>query len=166
MCYLWVIYASNLADEWYYLNSTLIIITWLDALCNLCKPAGTRRWNNAGWMLTHRLRRWLNIQPTLFQRLVPDGSDHGVLCCKTVIDITQPNEWMNGEWGFRPPLCTYRLNWDRIKCWGWLNDTALQDSKFGSKAEDATPPPPPSRRLPTILNLYDLAGKKNTSFET
>ena len=24
-------------------------------------------------MLAHRLRRWLNIQPTLFQRRVPDG---------------------------------------------------------------------------------------------
>ena len=37
-------------------------------------PAGKRHWNNVGWMLAHRLRRWPNIQPTLFQRLVPAGS--------------------------------------------------------------------------------------------
>ena len=36
-------------------------------------PADTRRWNNVGWMLGQRRRRWANIQPTLFQRLVPAG---------------------------------------------------------------------------------------------
>ena len=39
------------------------------------------------------------------------------------------------ESGFRPPLCTYRLNWARRTSWGWWddwNDTVLQtqDSKF------------------------------------
>ena len=39
------------------------------------------------------------------------------------------------EWGFRPPLYTYRLNWARRTSWGWWeewDDTALQtqDSKF------------------------------------
>ena len=39
------------------------------------------------------------------------------------------------EWGFKPPLCTYRLNWARRTSWGWWDewdDTALQtrDSKF------------------------------------
>ena len=54
------------------------------------------------------------------------------------------------EWnqsGFRPPLCTYRLNWARRTSWGWwddCDDTVLQtqDSKFE---------PSRSRRLPTIL---------------
>ena len=59
------------------------------------------------------------------------------------------------ESGFRPPLCTYRLNWARRTSWGWWDDwddTVLQtqDSKFEpwrSEAEHATSR---SRRLPTI----------------
>ena len=62
------------------------------------------------------------------------------------------------ESGFRPPLCTYRLNWARRTSWGWWNDwddTVLQtqDSKFEpwrSEAEHATSR---SRRLPTILTF-------------
>ena len=60
------------------------------------------------------------------------------------------------ESGFRPPLCTYRLNWARRTSWGWWDDwddTVLQtqDSKFEpwrSEAEHATSR---SRRLLTIL---------------
>ena len=60
--------------------------------------------------------------------------------------------------GFRPPLCTYRLNWARRTSWGWWDDwddTILQtqDSKFEpwrSEAEHATSR---SRRLPTILTF-------------
>ena len=59
------------------------------------------------------------------------------------------------ESGFRPPLCTCRLNWAKITSWGWWDDwddTLLQtqDSKFEpwrSEAEHATYR---SRRLPTI----------------
>ena len=62
------------------------------------------------------------------------------------------------ESGFRPPLCTYRLNWVRRTSWGWWDDwddTVLQtqDSKFEpwrSEAEHATSR---SRRLPTILTF-------------
>ena len=62
------------------------------------------------------------------------------------------------ESGFRPPLCTYRLNWARRTSWGWWDDwddTVLQtqDSKFDpwrSEAEHATSR---SRRLPTILTF-------------
>ena len=72
------------------------------------------------------------------------------------------------ESGFRPLLCTYRLTWARRTCWGWWdewNDTALQtqDSKFEpwwSEAEHATSR---SRRLPTIMNLYEWA-RKNLFF--
>ena len=57
------------------------------------------------------------------------------------------------ESGYRPPLCTYRLNWARRTSWGWWDDwddTVLQtqDSKFEpwrSEAENATSR---SRRLP------------------
>ena len=62
------------------------------------------------------------------------------------------------ESGFRPPLCTYGLNWARRTSWGWWDDwddTVLQtqDSKFEpwrSEAEHATSQ---SRRLPTILTF-------------
>ena len=62
------------------------------------------------------------------------------------------------ESGFRPPLCTYRLNWARRASWGWWDDwddTVLQtqDSKFEpwrSEGEHATSR---SRRLPTILTF-------------
>ena len=62
------------------------------------------------------------------------------------------------ESGFRPPLCTYRLNWARRTSWGWWDDWddtvfQTQDSKFvpwRSEAEHATSR---SRRLPTILTF-------------
>ena len=66
------------------------------------------------------------------------------------------NKW--NESGFRPLLCTYRLNWARRTSWGWWDDwddTVLQkqDSKFvpwRSEAEHATSR---SRRLATILTF-------------
>ena len=68
------------------------------------------------------------------------------------------------ELGFRPPLCTYRLNWARRTSWGWWDDwddTVLQtqDSKFEpwrSEAERATSR---SRRLPTILTFTRRWGR-------
>ena len=70
------------------------------------------------------------------------------------------------ESGFRPPLCTYRLNWARRISWGWWDDwddTVLQtqDSKFEpwrSEAEHATSR---SRRLPTILTFTRGWGRNN-----
>ena len=70
------------------------------------------------------------------------------------------------ESGFRPPLCTYRLNWARRTSWGWWDDwydTVLQtqDSKFEpwrSEAEHATSR---SRRLPTILTFTREWGRNN-----
>ena len=79
--------------------------------------------------------------------------------CK-ISDLTfrwsEKKKW--NESGFRPPLCTYRLNWARRTSWGWWDDwddTVLQtqDSKFEpwrSEAEHATSR---SRRLPTILTF-------------
>ena len=70
----------------------------------------------------------------------------------------RPAQMKWNESGFRPPLCTYRLNWARRTSWGWWDDwddTVLQtqDSKFKpwrSEAEHATSR---SRRLPTILTF-------------
>ena len=75
---------------------------------------------------------------------------------KTHKSHTNCRKW--NESGFRPPLCTYRLNWARRTSWGWWDDwddTVLQtqDSKFEpwrSEAEHATSR---SRRLPTILTF-------------
>ena len=62
------------------------------------------------------------------------------------------------ESGFRPPLCTYRLNWARGISWGWWNDwddTVLQtqDSKFEPWWSEAEHAISRSRRLPTILTF-------------
>ena len=62
------------------------------------------------------------------------------------------------ESGFRPPLCTYRLNWARTTSWGWWDewdDTVLQtqDSKFEPWRFDAEHATSRSRRLPTILSF-------------
>ena len=73
-------------------------------------------------------------------------------------DLRLSKEAKWNESGFRPPLCTYRLNWARRTSWGWWDDwddTVLQtqDSKFEpwrSEAEHATSR---SRRLPTILTF-------------
>ena len=78
--------------------------------------------------------------------------------------LTWPSKW--NESGFRPPLCTYRLNWARRTSWGWWDDwddTVLQtqDSKFEpwrSEAEHATSR---SRRLPTILTFTRGWGRNN-----
>ena len=75
---------------------------------------------------------WMKIHGHAFKRQinhVPDGN---------------LSKW--NESGFRPPLCTYRLNWARRTPWGWWDDwddTVLQtqDSKFApwrSEAEHAT----------------------------
>ena len=66
--------------------------------------------------------------------------------------------------GFRPLLCTYRINWARRTSRGWWDDwddTVLQtqDSKFEpwrSEAEHATSR---SRRLPTILTFTRRWGR-------
>ena len=72
------------------------------------------------------------------------------------------NEWPNEQiYDFRLHLFIYRLNWVR-RIWGWRDewyDTVLwtQDSKFKPWWSQYYPR---SRRLPTILNLYEWAKKK------
>ena len=70
------------------------------------------------------------------------------------------------ESGFRPPLCTYRLNWARRTSWGWWDDwddTVLQtqDSKFEPWRSEAKHATSRSRRLPTILTFTRGWGKNN-----
>ena len=83
--------------------------------------------------------------------------------------ITRRDEMKWNESGFRPPLCTYRLNWARRTSWGWWDDWddtvfQTQDSKFKpwrSEAEHATSR---SRRLPTILTFTRGWGRNIFSF--
>ena len=75
-----------------------------------------------------------------------------------------PDKKKWNESGFRPSLCTYRLNWARRTSWGWWDDwddTVLQtqDSKFKpwrSEVEHATSR---SRRLHTILTFTRVWGR-------
>ena len=76
---------------------------------------------------------------------------HLMICHLILVD-----KW--NESGFRPPLCTYRLNWARRTSWGWWDewdDTFLQtqDSKFEPWRSEAEPATSRSRRLPTILTF-------------
>ena len=62
------------------------------------------------------------------------------------------------ESGFRPPLCTYRLNWARRTSWGWWDDwddTVLQtqNSKFEPWRFEAEHATSRSWRLPTVLTF-------------
>ena len=73
----------------------------------------------------------------------------------------------NGS-GFRPLLCTYRLNWARRTSWGWWDewdDTALQtqDSKLKPWRSEAGHATYRSRRSPTILSFTSGWGR-NISF--
>ena len=75
------------------------------------------------------------------------------------------------ESGFRPPLCTYRLNWARRTSWGWWDDwddTVLQtqDSIFEpwrSEAEHATSRSRTNtRRVLRILSEFQIFSFINT----
>ena len=64
---------------------------------------------------------------------------HGVHCLEPVesLMMSEVDKW--NEWGFRPLLCTYRLNWARRTSAGWWDewdDTALQkqDSEIWGRA--------------------------------
>ena len=80
-------------------------------------------------------------------RCVVNNYAHHKWCTETVLPWV--NKW--NESGFRPPLCTYKLNWARRTSWGWWDDwddTVLQTQDL--KFEHATSR---WRRLPTILTF-------------
>ena len=79
--------------------------------------------------------------------------------CFTNLTLCLADKW--NESGFRPLLCTYRLNWARRTSWDEWDETALQtqDSKFKpwrSEAEHVTCRSP---RLPTILSFTSGWGR-------
>ena len=74
-------------------------------------------------------------------------------CAYKTIEFRRNMKW--NESGFRPPLCTYSLNWARRTSWGWWDDwddTVLQTQfePWRSEAEHATSW---AQRLPTILTF-------------
>ena len=108
------------------------------------QPSTQLRSPNVGLLLGHCLRRWSNI------------TKHWANV-SSVLGVTSSNKKWN-ELGFRPPLCTYRLNWARRTSWGWWDDwdeTVLQtqDSKFEPWRSEAEHVTSRSQRLPTILTF-------------
>ena len=90
--------------------------------------------------------------------------------CRIVYDTTiMIMKWKWNKSGFRPPLCTYRLNWARRTSWGWWDDwddTVLQtqDSKFEPWRFEVEYATSRSRRLPTILTFTRGWGRNNFCF--
>ena len=131
-----------------------------------------RRWQNASyWEAQWRL--WIDKKIWQFCVYIPFKvtiHTHHVISSRVEIKwriaalLHDIKKW--NESGFRPPLCTYRLNWARGTSWGWWDDwddTVLQtqDSKFEpwrSEAEHATSR---SQRLPTILTFTRGWGRNN-----
>ena len=89
---------------------------------------------------------WFKVGPTLSHWL-------GVYLVLAGTLLTDQMKWNKS--GFRPLLCTYRLNWARRTFWGWWDewdDTVrqTQDSKFEPWRSEAEHPTSRSRRPPTI----------------
>ena len=73
------------------------------------------------------------------------------------------------ESGFRPLLCTYRLNWARRTSWGWWDDwddTALQtqNSKFEAEAVWGRARYLSVTEAPHNTNFHTWMGKKQFCF--
>ena len=109
-------------------------------------------WGLAVWKLRLRPLRFFYVQLKVSQTNLLIY----VVLWDPRVHTAPGNKW--NESGFRPPFCTYRLNWARRTSWGWWDDwddTALQtqDSKFEPRRCEAEHPTSRSRRLPTILTF-------------
>ena len=119
-------------------------------------------------MLNQRRRRWADVVQMLCKCYVfawkvrwskVNVAAHLV---QEMLALCKCSKW--NESGFRPPLCTYRLNWARRTSWGWWDDwddTVLQTQNlkfepWRSEAEHATSR---SLRLPTILTFTSGWGR-------
>ena len=89
---------------------------WVIASClwwTLAIPANTRRGSNAGWMLSHRLRRWPNIDTTSYQCLLFAGYFTSACCLGYVVRGTSiPHLWPLTVWPFPIRLNPY-LTWSK-----------------------------------------------------
>ena len=144
------------ADRW------LVAAHWGSCKRTGCQDPGSR---TAGTLRVTRGRQAVTGQDTTAS--VSRGRQRKGQGKNTRLRLrTERRKMKWNESGFRPPLCTYRLNWARRTSWGWWDDwddTVLQtqDSKFEpwrSEAEHATSR---SRRLPTILTFTRGWGRNN-----
>ena len=102
-------------------------------------------------------RMWKGVTKIIFMWYKKKNECREHSSTRIYIKLNMVNVKWN-ESGFRPLLCTYRLNWARRTSWGWWDDwddTVLQtqDSKFEpwrSESEHATSR---SRRLPAKLTF-------------
>ena len=96
---------------------------------------------------------WFNVS-------IIDSTFNWYYVCSSVLGVRLDTMKWN-ESGFRPLLCTYRLNWARRTSWGWWNGTALQtqDSKFKPWRSETEHVTSRSRRLPTILSFTSGWGR-------
>ena len=126
-------------------------------------PVNTKHLYNSCTMLVQSRRRWADVSNlTKKHNLVSYFYSNVTIICHSPYTLKMKMKW--NESGFRPPLCTYRLNWARRTSWGWWDDwddTVLQtqDSKFEpwrSEAEHATSR---SRKLSTILTFTSRWGR-------
>ena len=133
---------------------------WSAAVTLLLGLEGLEPMLEQHWLVVHW---WCELIGKVFicfrtQRCDWPWTEPPALCEGAALETSLVQEMKWNESGFRPPMCTYRLNWARRTSWGWCDDgddTVLQtqDSKFEpwrSGAEHATSR---SRRLPTILTF-------------
>ena len=94
-----------------------------------------------GFFIVHStIDRTANARPlNSLKHYIYKTSDSAVILPQYLLSLELQTDLMShrkwNESGFRPPLCTYRLNWARRTSWGWWDDwddTVLQtqDSKF------------------------------------
>ena len=123
------------------------------------------------WCLTGDLIWRCIDMPYYISPVILDGWSDMTRRCHAILYHTCDTErviWYDKmEWnesGFRPPFCTYRLNWARRTSWGWWDDwddTVLQtqDSKFEPWRSEAEHAISRSQRLPTILTFTRGRGR-------
>ena len=105
-------------------------------------------WSNHWWWQQHKI--CMPFNPVVVVTIGVERFNSYDYCADT-----------RGKWNesdFRPPLCTYRLNWARRTSRGWWDDwddTVLQtqDSKFEPWRSEVAHAISQSPRLPTILTF-------------
>ena len=142
-------FCRDIANGWLYRKRRKLIFTYIIITIHTCTECTVKNGGINVHLTTWRYAKHFHSPDV---SAVKSSQDNPL----SLTSVSMVKKW--NESGFRPPLCTYRLNWARRTSWGWWDDwddTVLQtqDSKFEpwrSEAEHATSR---SRRLPTILTF-------------
>ena len=134
-----------------------------DVRISLHRPRRPARANSSNHLLTKGAVTAVCICTTVTDGLESSNHSHLTFANKQSVRNVEMN-W--NDWGFRPPLCTYRLIWARRTSWRWWDewdDTVLQtqDSKFEPWRFEAEHITSLLCKFPAILSLYEWAGKKH-----